>query len=142
MGEGATRALFVIYVADQERSRDFYRAVLGVDPTLDVPGMTEFPLLDGSSLGLMPVEGIVRLLGDTITNPATAAGVPRSELYLVVHNASAYHDRAIAVGAEELSPLLERTWGDRVVYSQDLDGHILAFAEQTSGGGEVPVDCG
>lgn len=140
MGDGAIRALFVVYVADQERSRDFYRAVLGVEPTLDVLGMTEFPLLNGSSLGLMPAEGIVRLLGDAIPNPAMAANVPRSELYLVVDSASAYHDRAIAAGAKELSPLLDRAWGDRAAYSRDLDGHVLAFAEQIGGGGETPAE--
>lgn len=38
------QAEFILYVADQARSRDFYRTVLATEPTLDVPGMTEFDL--------------------------------------------------------------------------------------------------
>ena len=127
----AHRALFVLYVADQARSCAFYRAVLGVEPTLDVPGMTEFALTGGGYLGLMPATGIVRLLGDAIPDPTAAAGVPRAELYLVVDHPAAYHARAIAAGAGELSPLLARDWGDVAAYALDPDGHVLAFAERS-----------
>lgn len=62
-------AHFILYVADQQRSKAFYEAVLGQPPRKHVPGMTEF----------------------------------------------------------ELAP---RNWGERVAYSLDLDGHVLAFAER------------
>jgi catechol 2,3-dioxygenase-like lactoylglutathione lyase family enzyme len=124
----------VFYVSSQERSCEFYRAVLGVEPILNVPGMTEFPLVSGGNLGLMPEEGVVRLLGRAIPDPATASGVPRAELYLVVDDASVYHSRSIANGAKEVSPLLERAWGDFVAYSMDSDGHVLAFAEHCKSG--------
>jgi catechol 2,3-dioxygenase-like lactoylglutathione lyase family enzyme len=48
------KIMTILYVADQKRSRDFYRNILGIEPSLDVPGMTEFPLTDNASLGLMP----------------------------------------------------------------------------------------
>jgi catechol 2,3-dioxygenase-like lactoylglutathione lyase family enzyme len=35
-------AHFILYVADPLVSRTFYTAVLGTEPVLDVPGMTEF----------------------------------------------------------------------------------------------------
>jgi catechol 2,3-dioxygenase-like lactoylglutathione lyase family enzyme len=124
------RALFVLYVADQERSREFYRAALAVEPSLDVPGMTEFPLADGCFLGLMPEAGIVRLLGAALPDPATAAGVPRSELYLLVEDPGSYHARAVRCGGRELSPLAERDWGHVAAYALDLDGHVLAFAAE------------
>jgi len=130
----AHHALFVFYVSSQERSCAFYRAVLGVEPTLNVPGMTEFPLAGGGSLGLMPEVGVVRLLGQAVPNPASASGIPRAELYLIVEDAAVYHDRAIAHGAREISPLLQRDWGDRAAYSLDLDGHVLAFAERSRSG--------
>lgn len=123
------RAHFILYVADQKRSRDFYRAVLGVDPHLDVPGMTEFPLGAESVLGIMPEAGIKRLLGPALPDPVAASGVPRAEIYLVVGDASPYHQRALASGARELSPLSPRDWGHRVAYSLDPDGHVVAFAE-------------
>ena len=119
---------FILYVADQQRSTEFYSSVLGVAPTLNVPGMTEFLIGESSILGLMPEEGIVRLLGSAITDPSLANGIPRSELYLVVQDANIFHTRAIAAGACELSPLALRDWGYLVAYSIDLDGHILAFA--------------
>lgn len=128
MHEAVNRALFILYVSDQERSRDFYSAALGVEATLDVPGMTEFPLMDQGSLGLMPEAGVVRLLGGAIPDPALASGVPRAEVYLMVDEPARFHERALACGAREISPLLERDWGHLAAYSLDPDGHVLAFA--------------
>lgn len=115
----------ILYVEDQKRSAEFYGHVLSIEPTLDVPGMTEFPLGDGT-LGLMPEEGIARLLS---IDPA-AGRPPRAELYLRVPDPDAYYARSLAAGAVELSPLRERGWGDSVAYVQDPDGHVLAFAKQ------------
>ena len=128
------KAHFILYVSDQQRSTAFYSAVLGETPTLNVPGMTEFTLSDSSVLGLMPESGIVKLLGEAITHPSLADGVPRSELYLVVDNAAAFHARAIDSGAREVSPLALRDWGHSVAYSLDLDGHVLAFASPLQDG--------
>ena len=91
--------------------------------------MTEFKLNDGSTLGLMPEAGIKRLLGDKLPDPATASGIPRSELYLTLPDADSFHQRALAAGAKELSPLAMRNWGHLVAYSLDPDGHVLAFSE-------------
>lgn len=124
-----THALFILYVADQEASTKFYSSVLACDPILFVPGMTEFKLNDGATLGLMPESGIKRLLGDRLPDPAGATGVPRAELYLALSDAESCHQRALAAGAMELSPMAERPWGDRVAYSLDPDGHVVAFAE-------------
>ena len=121
--------MFILYVADQRRSAEFYTRALGKQPVLDVPGMTEFALSAGASLGLMPEVGIRRLLGDRMPDPASASGVPRAELYLRVEDADASHQQALQHGATELSPLLDRDWGDRVSYCLDPDGHVVAFAE-------------
>ncbi len=124
-------AHFVLYVEDQEASRTFYSAVLGRKPSLHVPGMTEFSLGPGSRLGLMPVAGIRRLLGERLPDPASASGIPRAELYLYVHDPGLMHERALEHGARELSGLERRDWGDRAAYSLDPDGHVLAFAART-----------
>ncbi len=34
------KAMLILYVADQGRSRAFYQAILGIAPSLDVTGMT------------------------------------------------------------------------------------------------------
>jgi catechol 2,3-dioxygenase-like lactoylglutathione lyase family enzyme len=123
------RAHFILYVADQQRSRDFYANVLQQTPTLDVPGMTEFQLGADHVLGLMPVSGIRRLLGSALTDPNQGNGIPRCELYLVIERPAEAHARAIRAGAHELSSLENRSWGHRAAYSSDLDGHVLVFAE-------------
>lgn len=121
-------AHFILYVADQQRSRAFYEAVLGCEPRLHVPGMTEFALPGGAVLGLMPENGIRSLLGPSLPDPAAARGIPRAELYLIVDEPAELHARALRAGARELSALAARSWGHAAAYSLDPDGHVLAVA--------------
>jgi RimJ/RimL family protein N-acetyltransferase/catechol 2,3-dioxygenase-like lactoylglutathione lyase family enzyme len=123
-------AHLIWFVRDQAASTTFYARALALEPTLDVPGMTEFTLRDGTVLGLMPEAGAVRLLGAGMAEPGSARGVPRGELYLIVGDAAAAHACALAAGARELSPLQPRAWGDVAAYSLDPDGHVLVFAER------------
>jgi lactoylglutathione lyase len=122
---------FILYVADPSRSRDFYAAVLGQAPSLDVLGMTEFELGPSCKLGLMPATGIAKLITPPLPHPAKAQGVPRCELYLRVADASAYDARAHAAGAVLVNAGKPRDWGDHVSYWADPDGHVLAFAMPT-----------
>ncbi|MCB1218650.1 VOC family protein [bacterium] len=121
--------LFILYVADQQRSRDFYLHVLGIEPELDVPGMTEFRLGSGAMLGLMPEAGIARIIGSE-PDPASGNGIPRAELYLTVADPAAALQRAIEAGGVLLSELQPRNWGDNAGYVRDPDGHVLAFASR------------
>jgi catechol 2,3-dioxygenase-like lactoylglutathione lyase family enzyme len=123
-----TGAHFILYVSNQDASTEFYRRALGVGPRLYVPGMTEFGLPGGAVLGLMPESGIRRLLGERLPDPAEASGIPRAELYLLVEDARAAHERALGAGARELSPVSRQSWGHEAGYSLDQDGHVLAFA--------------
>ena len=90
--------------------------------------MTEFTLGTQVVLGLMPEAGIRSLLGPSLPDPAAARGIPRAEVYLVVDDAAAYHARAKAAGAIELSALTRRSWGDDAAYSLDPDSLVVAFA--------------
>jgi hypothetical protein len=112
----ASEAYFILYVSDQARSASYYGKVLDLEPILDVPGITEFRLREGSILGLLAVS--------------SAHGVPKAELYLIVGDPVAHHERAIGCGGTELSPMQLRDWGHRAAYSVDHDGHVLAFAEK------------
>lgn len=116
-------AEFILYVADQARARDFYRAVLGQDPMLDVDGMTEFDL-GGATLGLMPGQDIAALLDGRIDT----SGSQRCELYLRRPDAAAALDRARTAGGVVLDELAPRPWGETVGYVLDPDGHVLAMA--------------
>ncbi len=119
---------FILYVADQKVSRDFYRRILDKEPVLDVSGMTEFMLSDNCKLGLMPESAIRKILGSNIPGPETGNRIPRCELYLYDEDIEGCYKRAIEAGAIEVSPVAQRSWGDKAGYVSDPDGHIIAFA--------------
>lgn len=121
---------FILYVSNQQKSKDFYQQLLNIKPSLDVPGMTEFKLKEEVKLGLMPEGGIAKILDGKISHPSNGQGIPRCELYLVVENAQEFMDKGIQLGGKEISKLSDRDWGDKVGYISDLDGHVIAFAER------------
>jgi lactoylglutathione lyase len=120
---------FIIYVSNQNKSRDFYANVLNLKPALDVPGMTEFKFSDNCKLGIMPENSIAKILGSKTRHPSLGSGIPRCEIYLYVDNIEEYYSRALLEGANEISPQAKRDWGDTAAYVSDPDGHIIAFAK-------------
>ncbi|MBI5218930.1 MAG: VOC family protein [Bacteroidia bacterium] len=125
-----TKIEFILYVADQQKSRNFYKQALQSDPVLDVPGMTEFQLSGDCKLGLMPEKSIAKILQDKTPHPSAGNGIPRCELYLYVDAVESCFTRAIDAGAKAVSEPLPRDWGDCVAYVSDPDGHIVAFAKK------------
>jgi predicted enzyme related to lactoylglutathione lyase len=116
-------AEFILYVADQDRARTFYRRVLDAEPTLDVPGMTEFDV-GGATLGLMPGADMEALLEGRV-RPGHGQ---RCEVYLRRPDAAGALDRAVDAGGTLLDPIRDRPWGERAGYVLDPDGHVLALA--------------
>ena len=121
---------FILYVADQEKSKLFYAKILNKEPELHVPGMTEFLLDEKTKLGLMPEKGIQKILSSKTPDPASGNGIPRCELYLKSENFSIYYQNALKAGAKPVSEPAPRDWGDIVAYVADPDGHIIAFAQK------------
>lgn len=131
--------LTILYVADQAVSREFYRRVLQLEPILDVAGMTEFRLNDGAMIGLMPENGIAKIICESnnitqntmnfMPHPSLGSGIPRCELYLPVDNPSEWLERVVNAGGNAISDTEMRNWGDVVAYGCDPDGHVLAFAK-------------
>ncbi len=122
----SSAAHFILYVSDQERSTKFYVETLGIQPRLNVPGMTEFELSETAVLGLMPYKSVNRLIGRSISWNKEAG--PKAEIYLIVDDPHSCHQRALAAGAVDLSPMQQRDWGHEAAYSIDLDGYVIAFA--------------
>ena len=120
----------ILYVNDQEKSCEFYQKIFRKHADLNVPGMTEFKLADNFKLGLMPNNGIAKILKGEMPHPNKGNGIPRCELYFYVENIQLEFDNAITSGAKLISPISDRDWGDKVCYFSDLDGHIIAFAEK------------
>jgi hypothetical protein len=77
---------FILYVANQARSMEFYKKLLKTSPSLNEPGMTEFNLSETVKLGLMPESGISNIICPAMPHPKNANGIPRCELYLKVKN--------------------------------------------------------
>ncbi len=121
---------FILYVSNQSISKTFYENLFQIKPSLDIPGMTEFQLSKNVKLGLMPENGIAKILRSALPHPCEGNGIPRCELYLKVTGASNYIKRSLANGALIISELQPRDWGDTVGYIADPDGHVIAFAEK------------
>ena len=119
----------ILYVSDQERSKDFYSKILKLEPSLDVPGMTEYILFPNFKLGLMPENGIANLLSE-MPHPKLANGIPKCELYLVSHQMEELFLLALSLGAKKVNEIQNRDWGDKVGYVSDFDGNIIAFAQR------------
>jgi len=122
------KVMFILYVKDQEQSKKFYENIFEMNPTLHVPGMTEFNLAENITIGIMPGDNIARILNHKVVNPNEVSGVPRCEIYLFVDNPDTYYDKVVNAGGHGISRGQLRNWGDYVSYCSDFDGNILAFA--------------
>ncbi|MBN8695927.1 MAG: lactoylglutathione lyase [Bacteroidetes bacterium] len=122
---------FILYVKDQQKSTGFYSEILGLKPSLNVPGMTEFKLSGNCKLGLMPESGITKIICPAAPDPSRGSGIPRCELYLKVDDIEKRMASALNAGATLIDHISERNWGDTAGYIADLDGHIIAFAKTT-----------
>lgn len=119
----------ILYVKNQLNSSLFYQKILRTQPTLEVNGMTEFQLSETTILGLMPEKNIEKII-NKLPKPSSANGIPRCELYFYVDDVETAYHYAIQVGANLISDLQERNWGDKACYFSDLDGNVIAFAEK------------
>lgn len=123
-----TEIEFILYVENQEYSTAFYSKLLEIEPTLQVPGMTEFTLHHSCKLGLMPNSGIQKIIGTQTPPPQDGVGIPRAELYLKVNDMAGYLQRIAQMKIKVISEWQLRDWGDKVIYLADPDGHIIALA--------------
>ncbi|MBK7130771.1 MAG: VOC family protein [Crocinitomicaceae bacterium] len=127
--ENIHHCLFIVYAADQEKSKSFYADLLKMKPSLHVPGMTEFTLSPTCKIGIMPEAGISKILLPHTKNPVDGNGIPRCEIYLTIDDVDTWFTHALQCGAIEISKPVVRDWGHRVAYVQDQDGHIIALAQ-------------
>lgn len=122
---------FILYVSNQEQSKLFYQILFNQEPTLDVLGMTEFTLNTYTKIGLMPNDGIAKIISPTLPHPELGNGIPRCELYLTIADLENNFERILKAGAKLISSISLRDWGDNVGYIADFDGHVIALASKT-----------
>jgi len=124
---GAQHVLTILAVEDLARSVAFYREAFGWPTRVEVPVLVEFELPDGRGLAVYVREGFGR---NTNKLPQTIPDgeIGGAELYFHCDDLEALIGRLEAAGAQPLSPLAARDWGDEAAYFADPDGHVLAVA--------------
>jgi uncharacterized glyoxalase superfamily protein PhnB len=54
------------------------------------------------------------------------------DLYFATEELDRVHERALAAGARQVSPIEKRPWGERSFYCLDPDGNRLCFVDETT----------
>ncbi|MBW7844218.1 MAG: VOC family protein [Bacteroidia bacterium] len=124
----------ILFVQDQQISKDFYQTVLATEPTLHVEGMTEFNIGNKIVIGLMPKNGIAKIISPE--RVFSDKIISTCELYLYVENVTDEYNRILKLNINCISKLQHRDWGDTAFYFSDPDGHIIAIAQKIK-----PIDC-
>lgn len=111
----------LLAVSDMERSKRFYREVLGLEATADYGANV---VLTGG-ISLQTLESWTSLLGtDRVTLPNRAG-----ELYFETEDVGAFWQTLQEKGVALAHPLVEQRWGQRAVRFYDPDGHLLEVGE-------------
>ena len=104
-----------------ERSRVFYEQVLGLGADDTVPSRLYFHCGD---VIVALIDWAVESLGPFHPTP--------DNLYFATAELDAVHERAVAAGAQRVSSIETRPWGERSFYCLDPDGNRLCFADDTT----------
>ena len=114
----------LLAVRDMERSRRFYREVLGLEVTADFGANVTLT----GGIVLQTADSWAKLLGraeDEIVFRNHA-----SELYLEEDRIDDFAAKLAAMpGIAYVHPLLEHPWGQRAVRFYDPDGHVIEVGE-------------
>lgn len=124
----STRLVLVIFaVDDAARAAAFYRAAFGWEVRVDLPVFVQLRISDELGLALYERRAFAGNTG-RLPGGAVPGGTTATELYLLCDDVEAAAAALRAAGAEELSALAPRVWGDEVAYFRDLDGNVVAVA--------------
>jgi catechol 2,3-dioxygenase-like lactoylglutathione lyase family enzyme len=121
----------ILVVADAERSRDWYRDVLGAEVFREYGGTSVVLKLLGTWL-LLVTGG-----GPTPDKPTVTFGPPADPdtvshaMTIRVPDCRAAHGTISSRGAEFLTPPVESEWEVRAFF-RDPDGHLLEISEARS----------
>ena len=120
----------IFAVRDLQRSLDFYERAFGWprNEWIDFSNYVELITPGGQALGLVEREGFAETAG------AQPAEVPEGQvapayLYVRVEDVDAAVARLEEAGGRPLSPLADRSWGERAAWFADPDGNVVAVAE-------------
>jgi PhnB protein len=106
---------------------DFYKSAFGATEMMVMPGA------DGKIMhACVTINGSSVMIADEHPNcgsssPTTLGGTPVS-LHLIVDDADATVEHAVAAGAKVVMPVADMFWGDRYGLIEDPSGHRWAIA--------------
>lgn len=113
---------FLITVEDIEKSRNFYHSLFGLDVLTDFGG------------NMILTEGLVlqdRKIWNRLIGQEAVCGDADAELYFEENDMDTFLQKLeqYPEPIEYLNPLMEHSWGQRVVRIYDPDRHVIEVGE-------------
>lgn len=127
--------VIVLFVADVERAKKFYRDTFGLRPDQE-DANSAFIKLETISIALLdPAAAHDLLSADAVAiQPSTGAS---SQLVAFVDDVDAIYADLVAQGVEFIREPTDRAWGLRTAHFKDPDGHIWELAQPIATVGQV-----
>jgi lactoylglutathione lyase len=113
----------VLFVSDLDRSRAFYRDVMGLESPSGHSGNDAYFTFGPDGLLLIDSATADDLLGPANTDHEPARGA-RSVLVAPVPDVDAAYAELSSRGAEFIRPPEDRAWGLRCAHFKDPDGNV------------------
>jgi catechol 2,3-dioxygenase-like lactoylglutathione lyase family enzyme len=125
----ATDLTRLLVVADIERSKTWYRDVLGAEIVGEFGGTSVVAKFVGSWLLLVTGGGPTADKPGVAMAPPADPGVVSAELIVAVPDCRAAYDSLLARGAVFLTPPVEYDWEIRAFF-RDPDGHLFEISQR------------
>jgi lactoylglutathione lyase len=119
----------ILYVSDVAASLDFYERALGQRRRfLHESGQYAELETGATALAFAAHELAASSVPGVLRPEERPSSRPAFEVCFVTHNVQSAFDRAIAEGAEAVSPPQTKPWGQDVAYVRDPDGNLVELA--------------
>jgi catechol 2,3-dioxygenase-like lactoylglutathione lyase family enzyme len=123
----------VLFVADLDRAKTFYRDVLGLEVANEDADSAYFPL-ETASLLLLTASAAQNLLGSEAASEPPSAGA-WSQLVATVDDVDALYADLVSRGVEVIREPADQWWGLRTAHFKDPDGHLWEINQPMAAGG-------
>jgi catechol 2,3-dioxygenase-like lactoylglutathione lyase family enzyme len=127
--------VIVLFVADVDRARTFYRDTFGLEPQTE-DEVSAFYKLDTISIAILGPAAAHDLLSADAVSVDPSAGTS-SQLVAFVSDVDATYADLVARGVEFVREPTDRAWGLRTAHFKDPDGHIWEIAQPIATVGKI-----
>ncbi len=127
-------AYTILYVADVEESAAFYSAAFGFARGITTPEGDYAELKSGAvTIAFASLElGASNFKDGFITSDSSAKPFGM-ELAFTSDNLESDFEKALKAGAQLVSPVTEKPWGQKVGYVRDLNGFLIELCTPMNG---------